>query len=113
MSLSALTIPAKAIAHNSPISENQPEVLENRLTRIAKVLQNKEKQLSNDNAIDKPITTAGWANINRGGGFANRSGGGGFANRSGGGGFANRAGGGGFLNKRGWRDSGGFINRRY
>ena len=104
VTLSALTIPSKTIAHNKPVSEDKFPSIESRLTRIAKVLQQKENELSSKDDINKPLQIAGgWGKGPRGG----------FANRSGGGGFVNRAGGGGFLNKRGWKDGGGFFNRRY
>ena len=105
MTLSALAIPTKTMAHESnSFSQPQSEAIENRLTKIAKALHQKEQELSDTNTIDKPFEVAGgWGKGRRGG----------FANRSGGGGFVNRAGGGGFLNNRGWRDRGGFFNRRY
>ena len=101
VTLSALTIPNKAIAHNQKQVANESQAIENRLTKIAKALQAKEKQLSVD--TEKPIEVAGgWVKGSRRG----------FVNKTGGGGFANRSGGGGFVNRRGWSDRGGFLNRR-
>ena len=116
MTLSALTIPTKVVAHEANSwSNSQPEAIENRLNNIAKVLQQKEQELSQKKNIHKPLEIAGgWGKGNKRG-FANRSGGGSFVNRSGGGGFLNNSGwrdGGGFLNRSGWNDRGGFINHR-
>lgn len=100
VTLSALTIPTKTIAHNNnnPVSENQSPAIESRLSKIAKTLKERESQFleSSDTQenFDSPenIDLAGWIKGYRGG-------------------FVNR-GGGGFLNRRRWGDGGGFFNRR-
>ena len=112
VTLSTLTIPTKTIAtDNNSVSSLESSNIENRLTKIAKTLKERESQLmeSADSAeIVNPLEemeTAGWVNGRRGG----------FANRPSGGGFLNRRGwrdGGGFLNRRPWRNGGGFVNRR-
>jgi rSAM-associated Gly-rich repeat protein len=110
VTLSALSIPSKTVAHETnSVSKIKPQTIENRLSRIAETLKQRENQwlestenTKNLNPQENTKMIAGWVNI----------GGGGFANRGGGGGFVNRGGGGGFVN-RGWRDGGGFLNRRY
>ena len=109
VSLSALLIPSKTIAHNSQIGiAKESSEIENRLSTIAKILKERENYLDEfsdeSNLVEPPedIDLAGWVKGYRGG----------FANRSGGGGFVNRRYGGGWINSGGWRDRGGFLNRR-
>lgn len=111
VTLSALTIPTKTIAHNNkPVSENQSQAIESRLSKIAKTLKERETRLlessDTETIIDLPedIDLAGWLKGRRGGWIKSR--GGGFLNNR-------RRGGGGFLNRRRWPDRGGFVNRRY
>ena len=95
VTLSALAIPHKAIASNQTNYNSESQGIENRLEKIAKALQAKEKQLSTDKSIETPIEVAGgWVKGSRRG-------------------FVNKSGGGGFVNRRGWSDRGGFLNRRY
>jgi rSAM-associated Gly-rich repeat protein len=99
VTLSALTIPDQTIASETISGSDQNlQAIESRLARIAKTLKQRENQLSDqtreiiDN-LQNPEIAGGWL-------------------KGGGGGFANRYGGGGFVNG-GWRDGGGFLNRRY
>lgn len=100
VTLSALSLPSKTVAHETnSVSEIKPQTIENRLSRIAKTLKQRENQLTESsnttpmNDLSIPKEVAGWLKGSRGG-------------------FVNRGGGGGFVN-RGWRDGGGFLNRRY
>ena len=112
VTLSTLTLPAKSIAtDNHSVSSLESSNIENRLTKIAKTLKERESQLieSADSAeiVNPPeeIETAGWIKGYRGG-FVNNPYGGGFLNRR------RWRDGGSFLNRSPWRNGGGFLNRR-
>ena len=105
VTLSTLTLPTKTIAtDNHSVSSLKSSNIENRLTKIAKTLKERENKLMESADAEKivnpleNIETAQWVNGRRGS-FVNSP----------------RRGwrdGGGFLNRSPWRDGGGFLNRR-
>ena len=95
VALATLNSPTKTKAHQvESLPSNNAQMLESRLTKIAATLKERESQIPASSTLKKTLEMAGWGNIR------------------GGGGFINNRGGGGFINNRGWRDGGGFLNRR-
>ncbi len=97
--LSTLNLASQAVASNQNITSKQPISIESRLNRIADNLQAREIKLNN--LSDSDLEKIGDENIIAGGWLK------GYRR-----GFVNGRGGG-FLNRRGWRDVGGFWNRRW
>ncbi len=99
LALAALNAPSATAATQAEEIQPPIQTIEGRLNRLTDTIRDRETQLD--------ITTPELDQLIAGG----------FANRRGGGGFANARGGGGFLNsnpwRNGWRDGGGFLNRRY
>ena len=95
VTLASLNFPVKTQAHQpESVPTPTPQILENRLTRIANTLKAREAQIPPSSPVKKTIEIAGgWLKGYRRG-------------------FANGPGGG-FLNRRGWGDGRGFLNRRY
>ncbi len=92
VTLASLNFPIKTQAHQAE-SVSTPQMLENRLTRIASTLKEREAQIPASSTWKKTLEIAGgWLKGRR------RS----FVN------FPR----GGFVNRRRWRDYGGFLNRR-
>ena len=94
VALATLNSPTKTKAHQvESLPSNNAQMLESRLTKIAATLKERESQIPASSTLKKTLEIAGWGNIRGGGGFVNVPGGG-------------------FINNRGWRDGGGFLNRR-
>ena len=117
LALSVLNIPKAQANITSHPSESSPTTIEQRLTRLSTAIRQRDNTLGNPTPDwDDSQRTARWINGSRGGWANRRYGGGGFVNRRGGGGFVNRGYGGGFANRswpNGWRNGGGFLNRRW
>ena len=97
--LTALSLPTKTIAYEQNLSPEHKSInIETRLNKIADRLHSRAEELNQDlpeiSNYQGTTEIAGWVKGGRGG-------------------FLNNSGGGGFLNNRGWRDGGGFLNRRY
>ncbi len=91
VTLASLNFPIKTQAHQAE-SVSTPQMLENRLTRIAATLKAREAQIPASSTWKKTVEIAGgWLKGNQRG-------------------FANVPGRG-FVNTRGWRDGGSFFNR--
>ena len=99
---------APAIIPENQAQNSQPTGLEGRIARIQSSLQTTAEQLPTDSATTDPQKLAlGWGNGRGGGTFVN-------SRR---GGWGDGRGGGSFVNvnpwRNGWRDGGGFYNRRW
>ena len=93
VTLASLNFPIKTQAHQvESIPTKTPQMLENRLARIATTLKAREAEIPESSSLKKTVEIAGGWLKGRGRGFANGPGGG-------------------FLNRRGWGDGGGFLNR--
>ncbi|MEB3161166.1 MAG: GrrA/OscA1 family cyclophane-containing rSAM-modified RiPP [Synechocystis sp.] len=102
--------PAPALsAETQPLAPNsQPTGIEGRIARIQSTLKNTADQSPTDSTTSDPQKLAlGWGNGRGGGTFVN-------SRR---GGWGDGRGGGSFVNvnpwRNGWRDGGGFFNRRW
>ncbi|MGA1623146.1 MAG: GrrA/OscA1 family cyclophane-containing rSAM-modified RiPP [Synechocystis sp.] len=108
---SLTTPPATAVSPSpqTPSQNSQPTGIEGRIARIQATLQTTADTLPSDDAVtDSQDLALGWAN--------GRGGRGSFVN-SRRGGWGDGRGGRGFVNvnpwRNGWRDGGGFYNRRW